>query len=50
MERRKLIFSKGTYLGEINDNAMPDGEGVFVYEDGSTYVGQYSNGKRGCWQ
>ena len=48
----KLIEGKMTslegdiYEGTFNDEFMPDGDGVMLYNDQSKYVGQFKEGKK----
>ena len=36
----------GTYIGNFNENNLPNGSGKFTWADGRIYKGMYSNGKR----
>ena len=52
LENGELVYyeegdddNEGKYVGEI-DNGEPNGQGTFIWSDGTKYVGEYKNGKR----
>ena len=52
-EEKTGLFDRGRYIGELNPNTMQgcvsgdcfDGHGVFIYDDGGAYKGDFQNGK-----
>ena len=50
LENGELVYyeegdddNEGKYVGEI-DNGEPNGQGTFIWSDGTKYVGEYKNG------
>ena len=41
-----IDFSDGSYKGEIDKKGKKNGKGFYVWHDGSTYEGDWSNGLR----
>lgn len=35
---------KGMYEGDVDDMGRPDGEGVYLYRDGSRFRGEFKHG------
>jgi hypothetical protein len=43
-DNQTINYSKGVYVGTINQYQNPSGQGTMTYADGSVYVGQFRNG------
>lgn len=41
-----ITWDSGRYTGELNDNTMPDGFGVWFNTNGDNYKGDWKNGKK----
>ncbi len=39
-------LANGTYEGTVDRNGQPDGDGELNYDNGDTYIGKFSHGKR----
>ena len=47
IERATLdVFSNGVYLGEVDSNHRRHGIGVYVFNNGGIYLGEWSQGER----
>ena len=43
---KKVQFTNGTYIGQINEENQKHGRGVYIFADGSSIVGIFQNSER----
>lgn len=43
---KRVSYSDGDYIGQVNDDNLPNGIGAINYKNGNRYVGNFLNGKR----
>lgn len=43
---KTIVTKSGTYTGEVNAKGQVHGKGVFRFNDGASYEGEYKNGKK----